>query len=192
MGLFDDLNKFLENRLEEFLRNNPHLELQALEEQLREQEKDTLRLIVDLQGQQKNLQDAILAIAQDIQRWHARVEKANASGRQDLAQGAQQREATLLREGNQHWGQMEGVKQRIAKAKEMLKQIETRRQEVKAKAKEVEAARASSKAGERAETSGWNQTINRNPKGSKDPLEENFQRWEMDEELNQIKRNLGR
>jgi len=192
VGLFDDLNRFLENRLDEFLRNNPHLELQALEEQLREQEKDTLRLIVDLQGQQKNLQGEILTIAQDIQRWHARVEKAKSAGRQDLAQGAQEREATLLREGNQRWGQMEGVKQRIAKAKEMLRQIETRRQEVQAKAKEVEAARASSKAGEGLDTSGWNQSPNRNPKGGKDPLEENFQHWEMDEELNQIKRNLGR
>ena len=191
MGLFDDLNKFLENRLEEFLRNNPHLELQALEEQLREQEKDTLRLIVDLQGQQKNLQGEILEIAQDIQRWHARVEKAKSAGRNDLAQGAQEREAALLREGNQRWGQMEGVKQRIAQAKEILKQIETRRQEVKVKAQEVEAARASAKAAQSSDTSGWNQTTNRNPKKGKDPLEENFQRWEMDEELNQMKRNLG-
>jgi uncharacterized protein (TIGR04376 family) len=191
VGLFDDLNKFLENRLEEFLRNNPHLELQALEEQLREQEKDTLRLIVDLQGQQKNLQGEILEIAQDIQRWHARVEKAKSAGRNDLAQGAQEREAALLREGNQRWGQMEGVKQRIAQAKEILKQIETRRQEVKVKAQEVEAARASAKAAQSSDTSGWNQTTNRNPKKGKDPLEENFQRWEMDEELNQMKRNLG-
>lgn len=192
MGLFDDLNKFLENRLEEFLRNNPHLELQALEEQLREQEKDTLRLIVDLQGQQKDLQNEILAIAQDIQRWHARVEKANSAGRKDLAQGAQEREATLLREGNQRWGQMEGVKERIAKAKEILKQVETRRKQVKAKAQEVEAARATSKAGFGSDTTGWNQSTNRQSKGGKDPLEENFQRWEMDEELNQMRRNLGR
>lgn len=49
VGLFDDLSQFLENRLEEFLRNNPHLELEALLEQLRKQEEDTLKLIADLQ-----------------------------------------------------------------------------------------------------------------------------------------------
>jgi len=38
VGLFDDFSRFLESRLEEFLRNNPHLEL-ALLEQLREQER---------------------------------------------------------------------------------------------------------------------------------------------------------
>ncbi len=192
MGLFDDLNRFLENRLEEFIRNNPHLELQAIEEQLREQEKDTLRLIIDLQQQQKGSQDEILAIAQEIQRWHARVDKAKSAGRQDLAQAAQEREAALLREGNQRWGQMEGVKQRITQAQELLRQIQTRRQEVQAKAKEVEAGRSSYQAQQRAETSGWSQSSNRKIYSGSDALEEKFKRWEMDDELEQMKRNMGR
>jgi uncharacterized protein (TIGR04376 family) len=190
VGLFDDFNKFLENRLEEFLRNNPHLEIQALEEQLREQEEDTLRLTVDLKQQEKKLQDDILAIAQDIQRWHERVEKAKSHGRQDLAQAAQEREAALLRQGNQRWGQMEGVKQRINQSQQLLRQIQTRRQEVRAKAKEVEAARASSQA--QAETFGWNQSSTRNIYGAVDPLEEKFKRWELEEEIEQMKRNMGR
>jgi uncharacterized protein (TIGR04376 family) len=192
VGLFDDLNRFLENRLEEFIRNNPHLELQAIEEQLREQEKDTLRLIIDLQQQQKGSQDEILAIAQEIQRWHARVDKAKSAGRQDLAQAAQEREAALLREGNQRWGQMEGVKQRITQAQELLRHIQTRRQEVQAKAKEVEAARSSYQAKQPAETSGWSQSSNRKIYSGSDPLEEKFKRWEMDDELEQMKRNMGR
>ncbi len=192
MGLFDDFNKFLENRLEEFLRNNPHLELQALEEQLREQEEDTLRLTVDLKQQEKKLQDDILAIAQDIQRWHERVAKAESHGRKDLAQAAQEREAALLRQGNQRWGQMEGVKQRINQSQQLLRQIQTRRQEVRAKAKEVEAARASSQAQAQAETFGWNQSSTRNIYGAVDPLEEKFKRWELEEEIEQMKRNMGR
>ena len=191
MGLFDDFNKFLENRLEEFLRNNPHLELQALEEQLREQEEDTLRLTVDLKQQEKKLQDDILAIAQDIQRWHERVAKAESHGRKDLAQAAQEREAALLRQGNQRWGQMEGVKQRINQSQQLLRQIQTRRQEVRAKAKEVEAARASSQAQAQAETFGWNQSSTRNIYGAVDPLEEKFKRWELEEEIEQMKRNMG-
>ena len=192
MGLFDDFNRFLEDRLEEFLRNNPHLELQALEEQLREQEEDTLRLIADLKQQQKNLQDEILAIAQDIQRWHERVEKAQSHGRQDLAQAAQEREASLLRQGNQRWGQMEGVKQRITQSQELIRQIQTRRQEVRTKAKEVEAARASNQAQSKAETIGWNQSSSRQSYSGPDPLDDHFRRWELQEELDQMKRNLGR
>jgi uncharacterized protein (TIGR04376 family) len=192
VGLFDDFNRFLEDRLEEFLRNNPHLELQALEEQLREQEEDTLRLIADLKQQQKNLQDEILAIAQDIQRWHERVEKAQSHGRQDLAQAAQEREASLLRQGNQRWGQMEGVKQRITQSQELIRQIQTRRQEVRTKAKEVEAARASNQAQSKAETIGWNQSSSRQSYSGPDPLDDQFRRWELQEELDQMKRNLGR
>lgn len=200
MGLFDDLNRFLENRLEEFIRNNPHLELEALEDQLREQEEDTLRLIADLQRQEKNLQDEILSIAQDIQRWHTRIDKAKTAGRQDLAQAAQEREAALLRQGNQRWGQMEGLKQRITQAKELQRQIQVRRQEVRAKAKEVEAARTSAKAQSRAsyedtsraQTSGWNQSSSYSSFSGADPLEEKFKRWEMEDELNEMKRKMGR
>lgn len=192
MGLIDDFNRFLENRLEEFIRNNPHLELQALEEQLQEQEQDAQRLIIDSQRQQQSLQDEILAIAQDIQRWHERVGKAQAAGRQDLAQAAKERESVLLREGNQRWGQMVGLKERITKAQELQRQIQSRRQEVQAKAKEVKAARASQEAQQRSETAGWNQSSTRNIRSGPDPLEDKFRRWETDDELEQLKRNLGR
>jgi uncharacterized protein (TIGR04376 family) len=200
VGLFEDFSRFLEDRLEEFLRNNPHLELQAIEEQLREQEQDTKQMVADLERQQKQLQDEILAIAQDIQRWHARVDKAQSHGREDLAQAAQEREAALLRQGNQRWGQMEGVKQRIIKSQELLRQIQTRRQEVRTKAKEVEAARASAEAqsqvsggdASRSQTVGWNQSGSYSAFAGADPLEAKFKRWELDEELNEMKRQMGR
>ncbi|MBW4493362.1 MAG: TIGR04376 family protein [Oscillatoria princeps RMCB-10] len=192
MGLFEDFNRFLETRLEEFLRSNPHLELQALEEQLRQQEEDTLRLLADLQRQEKGLQDQILSTAQDIQRWHLRAEKAKAAGRQDLARAAQEREAALLRQGNQFWGQMQGVKARFEKTKELYKQIQTRRKEVRAKAAEVAAAKASSKKADNSwETAGWNKSSYGNIGGA-DSLEETFKRWEADEELEQLKRKMGR
>lgn len=190
MGLFEDLNRFLENRLEEFLRNNPHLELQALEEQLREQEEDTLRLLVELGQQEKRLQDEILTIAKDIQVWHARVDKARSHNREDLAKAAQLRETNLLRQGNQRWGQMEGVKQRIAKTKELQRQIQQRRQEVRAKAAQESANRASHQSKSYSDTSGWNQKSNPNLNSGQDSLEEQFLRWETEEELNQMKRNM--
>ncbi|ARV58700.1 TIGR04376 family protein [Nostocales cyanobacterium HT-58-2] len=191
MGLFDDFSRFLENRLEEFLRNNPHLELEALLEQLREQEEDTLKLIADLQLQEKRSQEQVLSTAQEIQKWHIRVDKAKASGRQDLAAAAQQREAALLREGNQLWGQMQGVKERITQAQELLRKIQQRRQEVQAKAAEAQTARAKSQAQQRLETSGWWDAASSYSSGY-DDLEEKFRRWETQEELEQMKRNMGK
>lgn len=196
MGLFEDFSHFLETRLEEFLRDNPHLELQALEEQLGEQEEDTLRLIAELKREEKKLQTEILEIAQDIQRWHERIAKAQAANRVDLAAAAQEREASLLRQGNQLWGQMQGVKERIEKSKELYHQVQQRRKEVKVKAAEVEANRTKTqaqKSQQRNETQGWNQSTNYNSFSSAgDPLESQFKQWEMDQELENLKRNMGR
>ncbi|NET43879.1 TIGR04376 family protein [Okeania sp. SIO2B3] len=192
MGLFDDFSEFLENRLEEFLRNNPHLELQALEEQLRKQEEDTLRLIAQLQRQEKKLEQDILSTAQEVKRWHNRVEKARTANRPDLAQAAQEREAFFLRQGNQQWGQMQGCKQRIQQAKELYRQIKQRREEVRAKAVQAEANRYVARNERRWETDGWNQTNSYNFANSLDPLEAQFKSLETDEELEKMKRDMGK
>ena len=142
MGLFDDINQFLEARLDEFLRNNPHLEIQAIEEQLIEQERDTTKLIAKLQLEEKSLQSQILETAEDIQTWHKRIGKAEAAKRQDLADAAREREAELLRQGNQVWGQMEGVKQRIVQGQKLLAQVKQKRQEVKTQAAQTKASTA--------------------------------------------------
>lgn len=186
MGLFDDINQFLEERLDEFLRNNPHLELQALEEQLREQEQDTTKLIAKLQLEEKSLQDQILAIANDIQTWHSRIGKAEKASRKDLADAAREREAELLRQGNQVWGQMEGVKQHTTKAQELLQQVKQKRQEL---TKSVQ-AQAQATNTYSSDTIGWDRGGS-SPQYSRstDTLEAKFQQWEVDEELEQMKKN---
>ncbi|WNZ23879.1 MAG: TIGR04376 family protein [Leptolyngbya sp. IPPAS B-1204] len=195
MGLFEDLSSFLEMRLEEFLRNNPHLELQALEENLREQEEETIKLLGDLRLREKRLQDEILATAQEIQRWHVRIEKAKNAQRFDLVKPAEEREAALLRQGNQLWGQMEVLKQRIQQTIELQKQIQTRRQEVRTKVAEAQANRfsyqaASNPVEQQWQTSGWNQTFRAS--SAADPLEQAFRKWETDEELEELKRQMNR
>ena len=192
MGLFEDFSQFLETRLEEFLRSHPHLELQALEEQLRKQEEDTLRLIAQLQRQEKKLEQDILSTAQEVKRWHNRIEKAQTANRSDLAQAAQEREASCLRQGNQQWGHMQGCKQRIQKAKELYHQIKQRRQEVRVKAMQAEANSYASKNERKWETDGWNQTSSYNFGNLSDPLEQQFQTWETNEELERMKRNIGK
>lgn len=187
MSLFDDLSRFLETRLDEFLRANPHLELRALEDQLRGQEEDALALVGNLNRREKQLEDSILETAQDIQQWHSRVAKAKAANRQDLAGPAQEREAALLRQGNHLWGQMKGVKERIAQTKELHQRVKTKRQEVKTKiAQAATVPKASTDWG----TTGWNQSTYSSNQ-SLDPLDESFRRWEAEEELNELKRKMN-
>jgi uncharacterized protein (TIGR04376 family) len=193
MSIFDDISQFLENQLDEFLRNNPHLELQAIEEQLKEQERDTLRLLLDLKKQQQSLQDEILAIANKIQTWHSRVSKAKDAGREDLAQAAQEREAALMREGNQVWGKMAGIKTSMAKSQELLQQIQQRRQELQAQYKQAQQTQTQNQTYQNKSnsyTTGWNQGTTAQNKNAADSLEAEFQKWELDEELEQMKRNM--
>lgn len=191
MGLFDDLSQFLETRLDEFLREHPELELWALEEQLKEQEADLRRSLTDLKGQEKRLQDSILETAQDVQRWHQRIMKVEAAGELKLAEAAREREAALLRQGNQLWGQMEGIKVRIGQSQQLLGQVQIRLKEVKVQAQTARATRATA-SGVGRETTGWQQrTSHQTQRGGVDPLEEKFKKWEIDEELAQLKREMG-
>ncbi len=191
MGLFEDLSRFLESRLDEFLKANPHLELMALEEQLRGQEEDAIRLLGDLKRREKELQDGILATAQDIQRWHERAQKAKLANRLDLASAAEAREAALLREGNHLWGQMQGIKGQIEQTRDLQRQIHDRRRELKVKMAAAEANRAATQAQTAGQTSGWQQSPYANFGKPIDPLEETFQRWETEEELAELKRQMG-
>lgn len=193
MSLFDDLSRFLETRLDEFLRANPHLELRALADQLRGQEEDSVALLGDLSRREKQLEGSILETAQDIQQWHARIEKAKAANRQDLVGPAQEREAALLRQGNHLWGQLKGVKARIEQTKELYQQIKIKRQEVKTKIAQAAAIpKASSDRGNDWGTSGWNQSSYVYAGSSAvDPLDESFRRWEAEEELNELKRKIN-
>jgi uncharacterized protein (TIGR04376 family) len=185
MGLFDDLGRFLETRIDEFLKNNPQLELQALEEKLYEQEQETRRLLADLRLREKQVEAEILTTAQEIQRWHVRIEKAKAAGRKDLAEPAEAHEASLLREGNQKWGQMQVLKERIQQTEELQKKMQIRRQELQVEIKQVKATQAAQAS--RA-VDGWNQSASK----ADDPLEQKFQQWETQEELEEMKRNMGR
>ncbi|NJN75902.1 MAG: TIGR04376 family protein [Synechococcaceae cyanobacterium RL_1_2] len=185
MGLFD----FIENRLDEFLKNNPHLELQALEEQLQEQAQDTKKLINQLEIKGQNLQQQILDVAKDIQDWHSRGAKAKAAGRLDLAAGAQEREEALLRQGNLHWGQMEVNKQQLAQAQTLFKEIKDRQDAVNRKKIELkqQQPQVNVENHQSWETATVNTDFTSN-RGGLDPLLEQFQRWEMDEELRKMKK----
>ncbi len=191
MALFEDMKRFLESQIDDFLAKNPHLELQIIEEQLAQQATDTSQLIADLQSQETRTEAEILQTAQEIKNWYDRVQKATAAGRTDLANAAQARVNALLPQGNQLWGKMQGLKERKVKATELLQTIESRRTEVKAKAKAAQVARNQAEQLDR--TSSWGSVHNdTNISNSADPLEAKFRQWEADEELQRLKRDLGK
>ncbi len=191
MALLEDMKRFLESQIDDFLSKNPHLELQVIEQQLAEQERDTFDLIVDLQTHERKVEQEIIGTAQEIKSWFDRVQKATTAGRADLASAAQERVNALLPQGNQLWGKMKGLKEREAKATELLQTIKSRRTEVKAKAAAAQTART--QAATASSTNSWG-SVNNYTQDSNfaDPLDAQFRRWEADEELESLKRNLSK
>jgi uncharacterized protein (TIGR04376 family) len=196
MGLFDDVSKFLETQIDEFLKNNPHLELQALDEKLAEQARESDRLLVDLKSRLQTVEGKIRTTGEEIKRWHLRIEKAKQAGRNDLVGLAEAHQAELLREGNQIWGQMEVLRDRIPQTEKLALQIQQRRQEVKIK---LEEARSQRKARTSSDSNvdfsnPWrdSDSVKARPTTSSDPLEKKFASWEAEEELQRMKRKLGK
>ncbi len=189
MGLFDDMKRFLETQLDDFMSKNPHLQIQVMEEQLQQQESDTMNLLLDLRQQEKQIQSEVLTTAQEIKSWHERVGKAEAAGKQDLAAAAQERVDSLLREGNQLWGKMQGIKDRTIQGTKLLEDIKLRRQELALKAAEVKAATSSNAAWQAPVTPLGNQKTRLD---ASDPLDAQFLRWEAEEELNSMRKNSSK
>ncbi|MFM7221430.1 MAG: TIGR04376 family protein [Nodosilinea sp.] len=192
MGLFEDLSRFLETRLDEFLKANPHLELLGLEDQLRGQEQDAINLLGDLKRRQRQLEESILSTAQEIQKWHGRIDRAGLAQRPDLVKLAEEREASLLRQGNQYWGQMQGVNQQIDQTRSLQQQIHQRRRELKLKIAQVEAERASQRSATSWDAGWYGSAFEGANSTPLDPVEESFQRWETEQELEDLKRQMGR
>jgi uncharacterized protein (TIGR04376 family) len=192
MKLLAELSAFLEQRLDEFLKAHPTLELSLLDEELRQEEANARRTLADLQSQQQRLEAEIMATAQEIKRWYERTGKAKAAGRDDLAQGAQARQDTLLRQGNRQWDKRQVVRTQLQQAQTLLQQLLTRRQEVQHKL-EQQRAQQQQQSGQ-SYTQRSSQTTSPKATGSKPPeddLEAKFRRWELDAELEELKRSMG-
>jgi uncharacterized protein (TIGR04376 family) len=191
MGAFEDMSRFLEERLEEFLKAHPNLELQVLEDRLREQEQDAQKTLRQLTVEEQQAQQSILKTAQEVQLWHGRIAKAEQANRPDLAEAAREREAAFLRQGNQQWAQMSLAQQRIEQVKTLTEQIRSRRQDLNAEIRQ----QAQNKPPQSSPTpQAWQKTAT-SPKQSLfedlDPLEAKFKTLEMEEELESLKRKLN-
>jgi uncharacterized protein (TIGR04376 family) len=190
MGVFEDMSRFLEERLDEFLKAHPNLELQVLEDQLHEQAQETQKNLRQLTAEEAQAQQNILKTAEEVQLWHARILKAEQANRPDLVQAAQEREAAFLRQGNQQWAQMSLAQQKIQQVKIRAEQIQSRRQDLQAKIRQQSQTKSPPSP---PTPQAWKETKVQ-PKThweSIDPVEARFKEWEMEEELAALKRKLG-
>ncbi len=174
MGVWEDLSSFLESRLDEFLESNPRLKLLVLLENVRQQEAEAQQQLEQNQRDTKRLQEQIVDVARDVQKWQGRIEQANSGNRSDLARSAKERSDELLRRGNELWGQMSVLKQQQQQTAALLSRISEKRAELEAHMASQAESTTSTRRPER--------------RTGPDDLDKRFQDWELEQELEKLKR----
>lgn len=193
MSIFDNFTTFLESKLDEFLQNNPQLNLTILAQEIKQEKQDTIKIISQLETKQKKLETEILKLVQDIKLWCERIEKAEKAKRIDLAQEAEQRKNLLLSQGNIAWQEMKKVKAQIANSKQKMINIEQKEREINLKIQELEKTKYQREHYSKTSTDSSysnNSYYNFNEKNY-DDLEKKFRDWEVSMELEEMKRKMN-
>lgn len=181
MGIFDDFLNFLESSIDEFLQKNPELNLSLLAQEIKQEKRDTLQLISQLEAQEKQVESQILATAEDIKKWADREEKARNLQRYDLAQEAAQVKNQLLEKGSYLWQEMTKLRDRIAENKRKLISLEDKEREVNLKLEELRREKA-------RESEGFYERKFEDK--SYYEIEQKFRNWEIEMELEEMKKKM--
>ena len=84
----DNLERSLEERLEQFLRSNPSQDQLLREQHLQDRQRDLHNRRGQQQLQARELRRQLLTLAEQVQAWTQRGEKARRAGALELAQRA--------------------------------------------------------------------------------------------------------
>ena len=109
MSWLDDLERSLEQRLDAFLRANPHQDLLLREQHLRDRQHSLEQRRRQLQDDARELRRQLLTLAADVRDWSDRSQRARTAGAQDLAVRAEQHVQSLMEQGRQLWRELDGL-----------------------------------------------------------------------------------
>ena len=103
----DNLERSLEERLEQFLRSNPSQDQLLREQHLQDRQRDLHNRRGQQQLQARELRRQLLTLAEQVQAWTQRGEKARRAGALELAQRADQHVVALMQQGRELWEEFE-------------------------------------------------------------------------------------
>ena len=107
MSWLDDLERSLEQRLDAFLRSNPHQDVLLREQHLQDRQRSLQQRRQRLQQEAEDLRRQLLNLATEVRDWSTRCQRARDAGATDLAERADQHINTLIQQGRQLWGDLD-------------------------------------------------------------------------------------
>ena len=121
----DNLERGLEERLEQFLRSNPGQDQLLREQHLQDRQRDLHNRRGQQQLQARELRRQLLTLAEQVQAWTTRSEKARRAGALELAQRADQHVAALMQQGRELWEEFEALGLQFAELEAQLNSLKT-------------------------------------------------------------------
>ncbi|WP_250395177.1 hercynine metabolism protein [Synechococcus sp. MU1655] len=121
----DNLERGLEERLEQFLRSNPSQDQLLREQHLQDRQRDLHNRRGQQQLQARELRRQLLTLAEQVQAWTTRSEKARRASALELAQRADQHVAALMQQGRELWEEFEALGLQFAELEAQLNSLKT-------------------------------------------------------------------
>ena len=121
----DNLERSLEERLEQFLRSNPSQDQLLREQHLQDRQRDLHNRRGQQQLQARELRRQLLTLAEQVQAWTQRGEKARRAGALELGQRADQHVVALMQQGRELWEEFEALGLQFAELEEQLNSLKT-------------------------------------------------------------------
>lgn len=178
----DQLEARLEQQLEGFLRDNPQQRILLEQQAARDRQRRLGEERLELQRQAEAQRRALLALAEEIRLWQQRVSRARQAGAADLAERAERHRAALMDQGRALWQALGELGVRFAAVEA----------ELAALAANPAAAGSPAGSGTAGQASqGQAASGTRGHASPADSLEADWQRFETQQELQELRRRLN-
>ncbi len=125
MSWLDELERSLEQRLDAFLKANPHQDILLRDQHLQDRQRSLEQQRLQLQHQAHDLRRQLLNLAEEVRNWTARSDRARTAGAQELAKRADQHIQALMNQGRDLWTELNALGATFQTVEEQLDQLMT-------------------------------------------------------------------
>ena len=123
MSWLDELERSLEQRLDAFLKANPHQDILLRDQHLQDRQRSLEQQRLQLQHQAHDLRRQLLNLAEEVRNWSARSDRARTAGAQELAKRADQHIQALMNQGRDLWTELNALGATFQTVEQQLDQL---------------------------------------------------------------------
>tara|TARA_B100000925_G_C21716823_1_gene349148 strand:- start:55 stop:540 length:486 start_codon:yes stop_codon:yes gene_type:complete len=127
----DQLERNLEERLDAFLRSNPDQDRLLNEQHLQDRQRNLNSRRDQMQIQARDLRRQLLSLAEQVQAWGKRTNKARNAGAEDLALRAEKHVNSLMNQGRDLWNELDALGQSFRDLDQQISGLNQRTSEQK-------------------------------------------------------------